>query len=214
MAAQQQADYDVIAIGAGFAGLGLIHYVREAGLSIRVFDKASDIGGTWTWNRYPGAATDSEGYYYCLTFSKEVMQEWTWSQRYPGWEETLRYMHFLADKCDLRPHIQLNTEITNADFQEDTGLWLVTSASGETFTCKYFVSAMGMISEPVIPKIKGMNKFKGPLFPLRPLAAGRPRVMPASAWGSSAPVRPPSRCSLCSLRRRRASRSFSARRTL
>ena len=74
--AQKQPDYDVIAVGAGFAGLGLIHYMREAGLSVRVFDKATDIGGTWTWNRYPGAASDSECYYYCLSFSKELLQEW------------------------------------------------------------------------------------------------------------------------------------------
>ena len=164
MATQQQADYDVIAIGAGFAGLGLIHFIREAGLSIRVFDRAADIGGTWTWNRYPGAATDSEGYYYCLTFSKEILQEWTWSQRYPGWEETHRYMHFVADKCDLWPNIQLNTEIVSADFQEDSGLWLVKTGSGETYTCKYFVSAMGMISEPNVPNIKGADSFKGPCF--------------------------------------------------
>ncbi len=164
MASQHQPDYDVIAVGAGFAGLGLIHYIREAGLSIRVFDKASDIGGTWTWNRYPGAATDSEGYYYCLTFSKEILQEWRWSQRYPGWEETLGYMHFLADKCDLWPHIQLNTEISSAEYQEDSGQWLVTTGSGEQFTCKYFISAMGMISQPYIPEIKGVDSFKGPCF--------------------------------------------------
>jgi cyclohexanone monooxygenase len=164
MASKQQPDFDVLAVGAGFAGLGLIHYAREAGLSIRVFDKASDIGGTWTWNRYPGAATDSEGYYYCLTFSKEVLQEWTWSKRYPGWEETLRYMHFLADKCDLWPHIQLDTEIVSAEWQEDSGLWRLTDAGGKTYTCRYFVSAMGMISEPVIPNIKGRDRFKGPCF--------------------------------------------------
>ena len=159
-----QPDYDVISIGAGFAGLAMVHYVRELGLSIRVFDKASDIGGTWTWNRYPGAATDSEGYYYCLTFSKEVLQDWSWSSRYPGWEETLEYMHFLADRCNLMPHIQLNTEIVSADYKADTGHWLVKTAQGEEFTCKYFVSGMGMISEPVIPPIKGMDSFKGPLF--------------------------------------------------
>ncbi|MFZ9993643.1 MAG: NAD(P)-binding protein [Steroidobacteraceae bacterium] len=117
----KQADYDVIAVGAGFAGLGLIHYVREAGLSIRVFDKASDIGGTWTWNRYPGAASDSECYYYCLTFSKELLQEWTWSTRYPGWEENLRYMHFVADKCDMWPHITLNTKIIGAGLPRGYG---------------------------------------------------------------------------------------------
>lgn len=164
MASQHQADYDVIAVGAGFAGLGLIHHMREAGLSIQVFDKASDIGGTWAWNHYPGAASDSECYYYCLTFSKEILQEWKWSARYPGWEENLRYMHFVADKCDMWPHIQLNTEIVSADFQEDKGLWLVKTGAGDEFTCKYFVSAMGMISEPVTPKFKGMDNFKGTCF--------------------------------------------------
>ena len=164
MASQHDADYDVIAVGAGFSGLGLIHHMREAGLSIQVFDKASDIGGTWAWNRYPGAASDSECYYYCLTFSKEILQEWKWSVRYPGWEENLRYMHFVADKCDMWPHIQLNTEIVSADFQEASGLWLVKTGSGDEYTCKYFVSAMGMISEPVIPKFKGMENFKGESF--------------------------------------------------
>jgi cation diffusion facilitator CzcD-associated flavoprotein CzcO len=164
MASQHQADYDVIAVGAGFAGLGLIHHMREAGLSIQVFDKASDIGGTWAWNHYPGAASDSECYYYCLTFSKEILQEWKWSVRYPGWEENQRYMHFVADKCDMWPHIQLNTESVSADFQEGRGLWLVKTGAGEEYTCKYFVSAMGMISEPVIPKFKGMENFKGACF--------------------------------------------------
>lgn len=159
-----ERDFDVIAVGAGFAGLGLIHYLREAGLSIKVFDKASDVGGTWTWNRYPGAATDSEGYYYCLTFSKELLQEWTWSERYPGWEETLRYMHFVADKFDMWPHIQLNTEISGAEFDADAALWRVKTADGDEYTCKYFISAVGMISEPNIPDIKGLGSFEGPCF--------------------------------------------------
>lgn len=157
-------DFDAIVIGAGFAGLSLVHHLREAGLSLRVFDRASDIGGTWTWNRYPGAMTDSESYYYCLSFSKELLQEWSWTQRYPDWEETHSYMHFVADKCDMWPHIQLNTEIVSADYQADSGHWLITTGGGETYTCKYFISGMGMISEPVIPRIKGMDRFQGPLF--------------------------------------------------
>ena len=164
---QQQGagpDYDVIAIGAGFAGLCAIHYLREAGLSVRVFDKASDIGGTWTWNRYPGAMTDSESYYYCLTFSKELLQEYSWSQRYPGWEEVLNYMHFVADRCEMWPNIQLNTEVVSAEYQEDSGHWLVRTADGNEHSCKYFLSTMGMISEPVIPPVKGMDTFKGPIF--------------------------------------------------
>lgn len=163
-AGRPQVDYDAIVIGAGFAGLALIHYLREAGLSVRVFDRASDIGGTWTWNRYPGAATDSESYYYCLTFSKELLQEWSWTQRYPDWKETHSYMHFVADKCDMWPHIQLNTEVVEAKYLDDSGRWQITTGEGDTYTCKYFISGMGMISEPVIPKIGGMDRFKGPLF--------------------------------------------------
>ena len=160
----QHPDYDAIVIGAGFAGLAAIHHLREAGLSVKVFDRATDIGGTWTWNRYPGAMTDSESYYYCLTFSKELLQEWSWSKRFPDRKETHDYMRFVADKCNMWPHIQLNTEIVSADYQKDSGHWLITTGGGETYTCKYFVSGMGMISEPVIPKIEGMDRFKGPLF--------------------------------------------------
>jgi len=164
MTTKHKTDYDAIVIGAGFAGLAAIHYLREAGLSLRVFDRASDIGGTWTWNRYPGAMTDSEGYYYCLTFSKELLQEWSWSRRYPDWKETHNYMHFVADKCDMWRDIQLDTEIASADYQPESGTWLVKTAEGAEFTSKYLISGMGMISEPVIPKIKGMDSFNGPLF--------------------------------------------------
>ena len=164
MTTKQKTDYDAIVIGAGFAGLAAIHYLRDAGLSLRVFDRASDIGGTWTWNRYPGAMTDSESYYYCLTFSKELLQEWSWTARYPDWKETHDYMRFVADKCDMWRDIQLDTEIVSADYQPDSGTWLVKTAAGDEFTSKYLISGMGMISEPVIPKIKGMDSFNGPLF--------------------------------------------------
>ena len=157
-------DFDAIGIGAGFAGIALIHYLREAGLSVRVFDRASDVGGTWAWNRYPGAATDSESYYYCLTFSKEILQEWKWTQRYPGRAETQAYMRYVVDKCDMMPHIQLNTEITEARYLADKGWWQVTTGAGESFTAKYFISGMGMISQPEIPALKGLDTFKGPMF--------------------------------------------------
>ena len=159
-----KVDYDAIIVGAGFAGLALIHHLKKLGISLKVFDKASGIGGTWNWNKYPGAATDSEGYYYCLSFSKEIMQEWTWSERYPGWEETNRYLHFVADKCNMWPDIQLNTEIISAEFSNDEKIWIVTTNNGEKLSCKYFISAMGMISQPVIPNIKGREKFEGPCF--------------------------------------------------
>ncbi|GIX29747.1 MAG: steroid monooxygenase [Porticoccaceae bacterium] len=160
----QRVDYDVIVVGAGFAGLAAIHHLREAGLSVQVFDKASDIGGTWTWNRYPGAMTDSESYYYCLTFSKELLQEWKWKQRYPDWQEVLSYFHFVADRCAMWPHIQLETEVVEATYIPERGIWKVRTAAGDVYTSKYFVSGMGMISEPVIPRIPGLERFRGPLF--------------------------------------------------
>ena len=157
-------DCDAIVVGAGFAGLALIHHLKKTGISVKVLDKASEIGGTWAWNRYPGAATDSEGYYYCLTFSKEILQEWTWSERYPGWEETNRYLNFVADKCDMWPHIQLNTEVISAEFNKEDSLWIVKTNNGEELVCKYFISAMGMISQPVIPSFDGIEDFNGPCF--------------------------------------------------
>jgi cyclohexanone monooxygenase len=159
-----KVDYDAIVIGAGFAGLALIHYLREAGRSVRVFDRASDVGGTWAWNRYPGAATDSESFYYCLAFSKELLQEWSWTKRYPDRDETQRYMRFVADKCDMWPDIQLNTEIVDARYIAEDAGWRVTTGTGESYTCKYFISGMGMISQPMIPNIKGLDRFKGPIF--------------------------------------------------
>ena len=159
-----KVDFDAIVIGAGFAGLALIHYLRAAGRSVRVFDRASDVGGTWAWNRYPGAATDSESYYYCLTFSKELLQDWSWTKRYPDRDETQRYMRFVADKCDMWPDIQLNTEITDARYIAEDACWRVTTGTGETYTSKYFISGMGMISQPMIPNIKGLDRFKGPIF--------------------------------------------------
>ena len=164
MSAPHTADYDVIAVGAGFAGISLSYHLREAGYSVKVFDRADEIGGTWAWNRYPGAATDSESYYYCLTFSKEVLQEWSWTKRYSGWEETQAYLKFVLDKFSLRPMFQLNTEVESASFDDATGLWNVLTGDGQTHTAKYFISAMGMISQPVIPTFPGADTFTGPIF--------------------------------------------------
>lgn len=157
-------DYDVVVIGAGFSGLGMLHYLKQEGRSVRVFDKADDIGGTWTWNRYPGARTDSESYYYCFSFSEELLQEWSWSERYPAWEEMLEYLHFVADRCDLKKDIQLKTTIESAIYDSENSLWDVKTNTGEAYRCKYLVSAMGLISELYIPEFKGLDTFKGPCF--------------------------------------------------
>ena len=136
MSSNHSADYDVIAVGAGFAGISLSYHLREAGFNVKVFDRASDVGGTWAWNKYPGAATDSESYYYCFSFSKEVMQEWSWSKRYSGWEETQKYLKFVMDKFSLWPMFQLSTEVESAEFDNETGLWNVRTQGGETHTAK------------------------------------------------------------------------------
>lgn len=163
-ASASKFDFDAIGIGAGFAGLALIHYLRDAGLSVRILDRGSDVGGTWNWNCYPGAATDSESYYYCLTFSKDLLQKWSWTKRYPGWQETQAYMKFVADECDMWPHIQFDTEVVEAEYMAEEGGWQVKTADGETLTCQYLISGMGMISEPMIPKIEGIERFEGSIF--------------------------------------------------
>ena len=162
--ASVDTDYDVIVIGAGFAGLALIHSLREIGCTLRVFDKADDVGGTWCWNRYPGARTDSESYYYCLTFSEQMLQEWQWSERYPGWEETLNYLRYVADKGDMRKDIQLETAITSASYDETTSTWQIETDRGERLRCRYLISAAGLISEPYVPDFKGLGSFQGPCF--------------------------------------------------
>ena len=127
-------DFDAIAVGAGFAGLALIHYLRDAGLSVRVFDRAADIGGTWTWNRYPGARFDSESYSYGYSFSEELLQEWEWSEHFAPQPETLRYLDFVADKFDSV--VSLTSVVVLLKFTSWTTIspvpWIVTPPASST----------------------------------------------------------------------------------
>src|SRR5699024_3919929 len=109
-----KVDYDAVVIGAGFSGIYMSHILHENGFSVKVFEKASDVGGTWYWSRYPGARCDSDSIYYNFTFSEELYKGWTWSSRYPEQEEILRYLNYTADKLNVREHMQFNTTITNA----------------------------------------------------------------------------------------------------
>ena len=155
-------DLDAIVIGAGFGGLYMLRKLRdELGLKVRVFDKAAGVGGTWYWNRYPGALSDTETYLYCYSFDKELLQDWQWDTRYVTQPKILAYLEHVADRYDLRRNIQFNTGITAAHFDEAQERWTVRTDHDETFTAKYLVTALGLLSATNVPDIKGRDCFQG-----------------------------------------------------
>lgn len=164
MTNNQQKQYDAVVVGAGFSGLYMLHRLREAGYSVQVFESAADIGGTWYFNRYPGARCDIESIYYNYTFSEEILKEWTWSSKYAEQAEILSYIHFVADKLDLRKDIQLQTKVTSAQYNEKENNWMVTLDSGKIVMATYFISAVGVLSASNIPNIKGVDRFHGELY--------------------------------------------------
>jgi len=154
-------DYDSIVIGAGFSGLAILYHLREIGLRTLAVDGADGIGGTWWINRYPGVRTDSEYPYYSFSFSKEVREEWTWTERYPTGAEVLAYLNFVADRLDLRKDIRLRAFVERAVYDEAANLWTVHLTGGETLTTKYLISGMGVLSQPIWPRIPGRERFQG-----------------------------------------------------
>ena len=154
-------DFDAIVIGAGFGGLRMLHELRELGLSTRVLEAGTDVGGTWYWNRYPGARTDSESWYYCFSFSRELEQEWDWSERYPPQPEVLRYLRHVADRFDMRKDIELGTRVRSATYDEPANRWTIETEDGRQYTCRYFITAAGLLSEPYLPAFPGLDSFEG-----------------------------------------------------
>ncbi|WP_436903279.1 flavin-containing monooxygenase [Halovenus halobia] len=155
------AAVDAVVVGAGFSGLYMSHRLRELGLSVQVFEKAPDVGGTWYWNRYPGARCDSESHIYCYSFSEEIREEWEWSERYPEQPEILDYLRFAADHLDLREQISFETAVESATFDEDAGTWTVETDGGESVTSRFFISAVGCLSEPYTPDFDNRDAFEG-----------------------------------------------------
>ncbi len=154
--------FDAIIIGAGFSGLYQLHKLRdELGLDAIVLDKADGVGGTWYWNRYPGARCDSESYYYCYSFNKEIEQEWSWSERYPEHPEIRRYLNFVADKLDLKRDIMLNTEVVSAEFDDASDVWTVRTKDGQTLSAPFLITAVGCLSTANVPDLKGLERFAG-----------------------------------------------------
>lgn len=155
-------EYDAIVIGAGFAGLYQLHLLRDRlGLRVHVVEAAAGVGGTWWWNRYPGARCDSESLSYCYFFSPEIYAEWEWSERYPGQEEIRGYLDFVADRLDLRRDIRFSTRVTGARRDDAAGRWIVETDSGESLSATYLITAVGCLSSANVPKIPGLDRFEG-----------------------------------------------------
>ncbi len=160
----QPAELDAIVVGAGFAGLYALYRFRQLGITARVFETAPRVGGTWYWNCYPGARCDVESVDYSYSFSDELQQEWSWSERYPGQPELLRYLEHVADRFDLRRDIQLETSVTAAIFDEESSRWNVTTSDGNTHNAAFCVMATGCLSTSQVPNIRGLDSFTGPWF--------------------------------------------------
>jgi cation diffusion facilitator CzcD-associated flavoprotein CzcO len=154
-------DHDAIVIGAGFSGLAILHHLREIGLDTQIVEATDGVGGTWWINRYPGVRTDSEFHYYSFSFSKEVREEWTWTQRYPSGDEVCAYLNFIADRLDLRKDIQLNSRVDTARWNESEKYWDVIFEDGSSKRARFLISAMGALSQPIFPAIEGIEEFNG-----------------------------------------------------
>ena len=157
---EQCKKFDVVIVGSGLTGMYQLIKVRKLGLSACVLEMGSDVGGTWYWNRYPGARFDSESYSYGMSFSKELLEEWEWSEHFSAQPETLRYCQHISEKFDLLRDIQFNKRVTGAHYNEDSKFWCVMTAD-DKFECRFLITAVGVFSEPTLPAIEGINDFKG-----------------------------------------------------
>jgi cation diffusion facilitator CzcD-associated flavoprotein CzcO len=153
--------FDVIVIGAGFSGLYALHRLREQGVSVRVLEMAEDVGGTWLFNRYPGARCDIESIEYSYSFSDEIQQEWVWTETMPAQPEIEAYLNFVADRLDLRRDISFNTEVVAMVYDENSAEWVLRTQAGESYTASFVVAASGILSAPLDPDFPGMDTFSG-----------------------------------------------------
>jgi len=155
---------DVVVVGAGFSGMYQLHKLREQGLKVQVFEAGSDVGGTWYWNRYPGARVDIESMAYSFSFSDELQQEWEWSEKYSPQPELLKYAQHIADRFDLKSDIAFDTRVASAHFDEDTNEWLVTTECGRRVRAQHLVMATGVLSASKTPDITGRDNYRGETY--------------------------------------------------
>ena len=156
--------HDVIVIGAGLSGMYQLHRLRQLGVAVRVFEAGGGVGGTWYWNRYPGARFDSESWTYGYSFSDELLQEWEWSEHFAGQPETLRYCNFVADKLDLRRDICFNSRIAAATYDDAAPGWEIVTTGGRRAWARFLITAIGPLSAPTMPTIPGVETFRGEAF--------------------------------------------------
>lgn len=154
-------DLDAVVVGAGFAGLYALHKLRALGLQVRVVEAAPEVGGTWYYNRYPGARCDVESVDYCYSFSEELQQEWNWTEKYATQAEILRYLNWVADKLDLRRDIEFGTRVVSAVFDEDALCWTITTDTGEPVRARFVLMATGPLSDAMTPDFPGLDTFNG-----------------------------------------------------
>ncbi len=159
-----EKDFDAVIVGAGLGGLYALHKLRSLGLRVRAYEAGAGVGGTWFWNRYPGARCDVESLEYSYSFSDELQQEWKWPERYGGQPEILRYINHVADRFDLRRDVQLNTRIRAAVFNPGTNLWTLTTEHGEAVIARFCIMASGNLSTPRVPDFPGIDQFRGPTY--------------------------------------------------
>ena len=153
--------YDAIIIGAGMAGMYQLYRLRELGFSVRAFESGGDVGGTWYWNRYPGARFDSESYSYGYSFSDELLQEWNWTEHFSPQPETLRYLNRVADKFDLRKDIQFDTRVESAIYDVADNTWLIKTEAGTHARARFLITAVGPLSAHTMPNIEGLERYEG-----------------------------------------------------
>jgi cyclohexanone monooxygenase len=161
---ETSTDFDAVVVGAGFAGMYMLYRLRNAGLTVRVYEAGDGVGGTWYWNRYPGARCDVESMEYSYSFSPELQQDWKWTERFATQPEILSYLNHVADRFDLRPDIQLETTVTAAEYDDADETWTVTLHDGTSVTARFFIMAAGCLSNARVPSFAGLDSYLGRTF--------------------------------------------------
>jgi len=164
MSTDELPDYDAVIVGAGVCGIFQAYWLQKLGFRWSAFERGSDVGGTWYWNRYPGCRFDSESETYGYLFSRELFQEWTWRERFAPREETERYLHYFVEKFDLRKHMQFNCKVTSARWEERRRCWIITLSDGRSVSSRFLLTALGLLSDPTLPRYPGIERFKGTSF--------------------------------------------------
>ncbi len=163
-AINEDTEFDAIVVGAGVAGLYQLYKLLELKLRVLVLEAGSDVGGTWYWNRYPGARFDSESWSYGYSFSEELLQEWSWPEHFAAQPDTLRYLNYVADKFDLRKNIKFHSRVAAAHFHEASNRWTIKTETGEEYATVLMITALGPLSAFTLPNIPGRDTFKGDAF--------------------------------------------------